>query len=40
MEKVKCKICGKEIEGYNKNHAEFLLKQHSLTHDKKSKGKI
>jgi len=33
MEKVKCEICGKEIEGYGLNHAKFLLKQHQLTHD-------
>ena len=33
MKKLKCKICGKEIEGYNSNHVKFLMKQHQLKHD-------
>lgn len=32
MDKIECKLCGKVIEGFNKNQCEFLLAQHSLTH--------
>ena len=32
MIKKKCEICGKEIEGYNFNHVDYLLQQHKLTH--------
>jgi len=39
MEKLKCKYCDKVIEGYNKNHVEFLMKQHMLIHDKKKEDK-
>jgi len=31
MNKEKCEICGKEIEGYNEQHCKFLLKQHQLS---------
>lgn len=34
MEVLKCKRCGKVIEGYTKNHVSFLMKQHNLVHDK------
>jgi len=37
MEEVECTICGKTIEGYHKNHVEFLLRQHMLTHEYESK---
>ena len=37
MEKITCKICGKEIEGYSKQHVEFLLLQHNLKHRKEAK---
>ena len=33
--KVVCSECKKEIWGYNKKHALFLLEQHKLTHKKK-----
>lgn len=32
MEKIKCDVCGKLIEGYHKNHVGFLMLQHKLTH--------
>ena len=32
MEQLKCKKCGKIIEGFNKNHVEFLMLQHQLKH--------
>jgi len=36
MHKIKCKLCKKEIEGYTKSHAEYLLSQHMIKHrDKK-----
>lgn len=31
MEKIKCKYCEKEIEGYTKKQVEYLLKQHTLS---------
>ena len=37
MEKIKCKKCGKLIEGYNQFHVEFLMKQHKLSCDNKKK---
>lgn len=39
MEKITCKEkgCGKVIEGYNKNHVEYLLKQHMLWHENKER---
>jgi len=30
MDKIKCKYCGKEIEGFTKKQTEYLLKQHIL----------
>jgi len=39
MIEKKCEVCDKVIQGYNPNHAEFLLRQHMLTHEyKKPKG--
>ena len=35
MNKLKCIICDKEVEGYNKNHVKFLMMQHMLVHRKK-----
>ena len=32
MEKQKCKKCSKVIEGYSKNHVEYLMMQHNLKH--------
>ena len=32
MEKKQCEICGKWIEGYEKN-IDYLMKQHMLKHD-------
>lgn len=42
MKKLKCKEpgCDKVIEGYNKNHVEFLMAQHMLKHRKKDHNKI
>ena len=34
MKKLKCPICGKEIEGYNDNHVEHLMQQHNLVHER------
>lgn len=31
MEEIKCKHCGKIIEGFTKNQVEYLLKQHTLS---------
>ena len=31
MEKITCKFCGKEIEGYTKKQVEYMLKQHILS---------
>jgi hypothetical protein len=31
MIKKQCKYCEKEIEGYNENHVEHLMKQHLLS---------
>ena len=39
MEKLKCKKCGKEIEGYNLNHVEHLMQQHNLKHEREEKKK-
>ena len=39
MFKTKCKTCGKEVEGYSKNHADFLMLQHSLKHRREDKKK-
>ena len=36
MEKLTCKICGKVVEGYNKNHVNFLMMQHMLVHRKET----
>ncbi len=35
MELKSCDICNKKIEGYNKNHVEYLMTQHKLTHKDK-----
>jgi len=32
MEKKKCEICGKIIEGYTQRHVSFLMLQHQITH--------
>ena len=34
MEELICpkKNCGKRIEGFNKNHVQFLMMQHMLVH--------
>jgi len=37
MDKARCKKCGKEIEGFNRSHAEFLLMQHMLKHRNEEK---
>jgi len=37
MEKVQCDLCGKEIIGWHKKHAEYLLSQHKLVHILKDK---
>ncbi len=34
MEEIKCSKCGKVIEGYNKNHLQYLLDQHTLARHK------
>lgn len=41
MIKIKCKEkgCGKEIEGYNQQHAETLLAQHMIKHENEKKRK-
>ena len=40
MRKAKCKRCGKVIEGYSKQHADYLLLQHNLTHRKKEDSEL
>jgi hypothetical protein len=40
MEKRTCSECGKEVEGYNRNHVNFLLMQHQLKHRAKLKSKL
>jgi len=37
MIKIKCKECGKVIEGYTEDHVNFLMRQH--THSNKCKKK-
>lgn len=37
MNKIKCEICGKEIEGYNQKHVKYLLSRHKEIHRKKEK---
>ncbi len=32
MEKMKCFICGKEIEGFTFKHVETLMAQHQIKH--------
>ena len=34
---LKCKKCGKVIEGYNKNHVQFLMRQHMMKHENEEK---
>jgi hypothetical protein len=41
MKKIKCKKCGKIIEGYNENQINYLMLQHKLKCDKsKKKGEM
>lgn len=40
MYKTKCKICNKEIEGYKKSHAEYLLLRHQEVHKKEEKRRL
>lgn len=37
MNELTCKICDKRIEGFNKNHVEFLMMQHQLKHQRENK---
>lgn len=37
MIKIKCKICGKVIEGYSKRHTGFLMEQHKYKHRKEER---
>ena len=32
MKTIRCKICGKVIEGYSSKHVDYLLSQHNLKH--------
>jgi hypothetical protein len=34
METRKCKKCEKVIEGYHKNHVDYMMMQHELKHRK------
>lgn len=34
MEKIKCDKCDKVIEGYSKEHVEYLMAQHNLAKHK------
>ncbi len=34
MEERKCKKCPKVIEGYTDNHADHLMQQHNLKHER------
>ncbi len=34
MEELKCKKCGRVIEGYTSNHVEHLMQQHNLKHER------
>jgi hypothetical protein len=36
---IKCKICNKEIEGYKRSHAEYLLMRHQEVHKKEEEKK-
>ena len=40
MEKLVCKTCGKVIEGYNKNHVDFLMNQHKMGEQCKKRERI
>lgn len=40
ISKVKCKICNKEIEGFNLEHAEYLMMQHNLVHRLEEKRRL
>ncbi len=31
MEEITCEFCGKIMEGYSKNHVEYMLAQHILS---------
>ena len=31
MKKINCQFCGKEIEGYKRDHILYLLRQHILS---------
>ena len=37
MKSETCKRCGKVIEGYNKNHVQFLMRQHWIKHEREDK---
>jgi len=37
MEKRKCVQCGKVLEGYSRDHVEYLLAQHQLKHWREKK---
>ncbi len=39
MEERKCKKCPKVIQGYSKQHVDYLMMQHELVHRKKEKQK-
>jgi len=34
MEKIKCKFCDKEIEGYSEKQINYLMNQHILSKHK------
>ena len=37
MKAQKCKKCDKVIEGYTKNHVQFLMRQHMMKHENEEK---
>ena len=37
MKSLTCKICSKVIEGYTKNHVQFLMRQHMMKHENEEK---
>lgn len=41
MKKIKCKVCGKVIEGYSLEHCRYMMRQHHLSkHHYDSNGKL
>lgn len=39
MESIKCKICGKVIEGFTEKHCNTMLAQHMIKHQNEKNDK-